>query len=105
MVTLEAGHLRAAGAPPDLPVVGMEGGTELHRAIAEDRTQFDLERAQDDAVSAAVELVEQAPEITTIVFECTNLAPYDAAIREATGRATTHLIPQVMALLRADTRP
>ncbi len=102
---LTADHLRAAGAPPDLPVVGLEGGTELHRAIAEDHAEFDVDRARRDAVSAAERLVGQVPEITTIVYECTNIAPYDAAIREATGRNTTHLIPEVMALLRADTMP
>ena len=102
---LTADHLRAAGAPPDLPVVGLEGGTELHRAITEDWAQIDLDRARRDAVAAAQQLVRQAPGITTIVYECTNIAPYDDAIRQATGRNTTHLIPEVMALLRADTRP
>ncbi len=102
---LTSDHLRAAGAPPDLPVVGLEGGTELHRAITEDLPQFDFDRARYDVVEAATRLVERAPQITTIVYECTNIAPYDVAVREATGRRTAHLIPEVVALLGAVTRP
>jgi hypothetical protein len=83
---LGAEHLEAAGAPADTPVAGLRAGDTLRRAIAGDAARIDLGRARAEVVAAAQRLVERHPEVGAIVLECTNLPPYRAAIRAATGR-------------------
>jgi hypothetical protein len=90
VVTVEArslseAHLMAAGADPATPVEGLRDGCPLQRTLIEDLPDLDVAEAARDTVEAAQRLVAQSPWVTDIVLECTNLPPYAAAVREATG--------------------
>ncbi|MBV8600619.1 MAG: aspartate/glutamate racemase family protein [Candidatus Eremiobacteraeota bacterium] len=83
--SLTTAHLAAARIDPArVAVRGLEG-TAFHRTILEDRLELDVDRARRDHVRVARELVAEHPELAALVLECTNMPPYTAAIREATG--------------------
>ncbi len=82
---LTAEHLVAAGAAPDTPVVGTEGGAELTRAILNDEPALDAAAAERDMLAAGAALVRQHRDIGAIVLECANMAPYAAGLRAALG--------------------
>ena len=50
-------------------------------------------------VAAALSLKRRAPQLRTLVLECTNLPPYAAQIEQATGLRTLSLL-QCETLLR-----
>jgi len=83
--TLTERHLVAAGVPLDTPVATTEGGEEFTRAILDDEETLDPELAEADNVAAALMLCAD-PTVRAVVLECTNMTPYAAAIRAATGR-------------------
>ena len=82
-------HLLAAGVPrerlSDVAVQGVDPGSEFVRAILGNRATMDLQRAARDVVAAAVALKARAPQLRTLVLECTNMPPYAERIRAATG--------------------
>ena len=82
-------HLLAAGVEPkrlgDVIVQGVDPAGEFARAILGNRTTMDLAQAQADVVSAAMKLKARAPDLGTVVLECTNMPPYAAAVRAVTG--------------------
>jgi hypothetical protein len=84
--TLTEAHLVAAGVAPDIPVVGVEGGREFSRVlIRAEKQDLDIALAEADVVAGGLELVSRHPDVGAIVLECTNMPPYAAALREATG--------------------
>jgi Asp/Glu/hydantoin racemase len=80
--TLSPDHLRAAGAPSDLPVVGTDEGREFTRVILGDEPELDVAAAEQDILDAGDRLIERHPEIGGVVLECTNMAPYARALSE-----------------------
>ena len=84
--TLSADHLEKAGVDPATPVIGTDVGREFTRVILGDEPELDAELARADNVAAARTLVERHPDVGAIVLECTNMVPYAADIRRATGR-------------------
>jgi hypothetical protein len=78
---LTAAHLEAAGADPATPVVGMQAGSEFRRAIAEGDATVPYEVQQREVLDAAGALMDRG-DIGAIVCECTNLAPFSAAVAE-----------------------
>lgn len=74
--TLTPAHLSAAGAPPDTPIVGTEGGKEFTRAIIEDDEALDVAAAREDLLDAGSTLVARNPEVAALVLECANMGPY-----------------------------
>jgi Asp/Glu/hydantoin racemase len=78
-------HLEAAGVPLDTPIIGTEGGAEFSRVILGNELALDRAKAERDVVEAAAALVRAHPEVGAIVLECTNMCPYAAAVRNATG--------------------
>ena len=90
VVTVEAKsltprHLECAGARPDTPVEGTEGGAELTRVLLGDQLELDVDRAREDVLAAARRLVERNRDVGAIVLECTNMPPYAADVSRATG--------------------
>lgn len=79
-------HLVAAGAPPDTPVAGTEGGREFSRVLLDDEVQLDVAAAERDMFEAGDALVRRHPEVGAIVLECTNMAPYARALAERLRR-------------------
>ena len=84
--TLTPEHLERAGADPDTPVMGTDDGAEFSRVILNDELELDVALARDDNIAAARALVSGHDDIGAIVLECTNMTPYAADIRAATGR-------------------
>jgi maleate cis-trans isomerase len=62
-----------------------EGGREFTRAILGNEMTLDVEAARADNVAAALQLQADNPDLGAIVLECTNMVPYAADIRAATG--------------------
>ena len=90
VVTVEAGsltpkHLECAGARPDTPVEGTEGGAEFTRVLLGDELELDVGRAREEVIAAARRLVERNRDIGAIVLECTNMPPYAAEVSRAVG--------------------
>jgi hypothetical protein len=83
--SLTADHLKAAGAPPDTPVVGTETGREFTRVLMGNEERLDVEAAERDLLEAGRVLVGRHPDVGALVLECTNMAPYSAALRETLG--------------------
>ncbi|MCG2593074.1 aspartate/glutamate racemase family protein [Ramlibacter sp. XY19] len=82
-------HLLAAGVPRerlgDVVVQGVDPQGEFARPILGNDTRMDLEQAGADVAAAAVELKRRAPDLRTVVLECTNMPPYAQQLAEATG--------------------
>jgi Asp/Glu/hydantoin racemase len=85
--SLTPAHLLAAGVAADTPVAGTERGREFFRVlIRAEAEDMDIELARQDVLDAGADLVRRHPEVGAIVLECTNMPPYAAALRQATGR-------------------
>ena len=83
--SLTQAHLRAAGAPPDTPIVGTDQGRAFTHGILNDQPSIDFAACRLDLLDAATQLTGQNPDIGAIVLECTNMTPYAADIRKLTG--------------------
>ena len=66
-------------------VEGVAPRSEFVRAILGNDATMDLEQAGADVVAAARALAGRAPDLRTLVLECTNMPPYADRIRAATG--------------------
>lgn len=84
--TLSPAHLMAASLPPDTPIVGTGAASHFTTYVLDDRPEIDFAQARADNVAAAERLIKENPEIGAILLECTNMVPYAADIRRATGR-------------------
>ena len=102
---LTPAHLLAAGVPThrlgDVQVQGVAPDAGFVRSILGNQPQMDLAQAQAEVVAAALALRARAPDLGTLVLECTNLPPYAPAIASATGWATCSLLddPQLLAAI------
>ncbi len=83
--TLTKAHLTAAGVPQGTPIGSTEDGQEFTRAILGNEMSLNVEKARTDNVEAAIALQSNHPDLGAIVLECTNMCPYAADIRQATG--------------------
>ena len=83
--TLTQAHLEKARVPEGTPIGTTEGGREFTRAILDNELELDVELARQDNVQAALALQKDNPDLGAIVLECTNMTPYAADIRAATG--------------------
>jgi Asp/Glu/hydantoin racemase len=106
VITIEAASLRAAhfagvGADPATPVEGISPGSALHRSLLQDLPTLDMAEAQAQVLAAAARLRARAPRIDTLVLECTNLPPYAAALRRATGLQVLDVVTLLNARMAA----
>ncbi len=85
--TLTDAHLRAAGVadPSAVPIVGTDGGREFTTGILDDHEEIDFAACREDMLDAAKDLVDRYADVGAIVLECTNMVPYAADVRKATG--------------------
>lgn len=93
--SLTPDHLSAAGCPADLPVIGTEDGREFSRVILDNEPTLDVDKARADLVEAGQRLAAAHPDLGAIVLECTNMPPYQAAIRAATGLPVFSMVDYV----------
>lgn len=81
---LTTAHLLAAGISDSVPVKGTEHGQEFTRCVLGDQPVMDQSLCQQDNVNAAIQFVNEHPDLGAIVMECTNMAPYAHAVQKAT---------------------
>jgi Asp/Glu/hydantoin racemase len=93
--TLTPAHLAKAGVPEGTPIGTTEGGVHFTQAILGDEYELDTGLAERDNIEAAVALASAHPDIGAIVLECTNMTPYAAAIRRATGLPVFSIVSTV----------
>lgn len=93
VLTISAAHLTrdyllAAGVPPDrlddVLVQGVPADGPFAGPILGNRQEMDFHAAQADVVAAALALQRRAPQLRTVVLECTNMPPYAQAVEHAT---------------------
>lgn len=78
--------LAAVFVPPDTPIFGTDPDSHFNRCILGNSQQMDMDQACGDIVDAARRMMEKdGDDIGAIVLECTNMAPYAAAVSAATG--------------------
>ena len=105
---LDSAYLAAAGVGPQqlgqVVVQGVDAQGEFAGAILGNCVDFDQQAAQAEVVAAAVALKDRAPDLRTVVLECTNMPPYADAIRQATGLRVLSLVdsPVLRAALALD---
>jgi len=75
-------HLVAAGADPETPVVGTDGGHEFTRVMLDDEERLDAAAAERDILDAGDALLAQHPETGPVLLECTNMVPYARALSD-----------------------
>jgi Asp/Glu/hydantoin racemase len=83
--TLTSDHLIAANVPLDTPIVGTENGRAFTAGILDGHQQLNIDDCRQDLLDAAQLLVDEHESLGAIVLECTNMVPYAADIRKATG--------------------
>ena len=108
VITFDSRKLDAEALAPfesgPLAVAGLERSATLYPAIAEDRDSLDPVRAEADAVAAADRLMTQAPSLSAVLLECTNISPYRPAIAAACGRPVHDLVQAIEWLAAAQAR-
>ena len=96
---LAQNHLPDTGCP--IHIEGVQTGEELHRVVANDLPDLDMDRAQSDALAATARLLKAKPGPCAIVLECTNLAPYRDAIEHSAGCPVLDIRNAIAAVLPA----
>jgi aspartate/glutamate racemase len=71
----------ADGVP--LVIKGLENKEEFTHVMLDNVLEMNVDKAKNENVEAAKELVRENPDIGAIVLECTNMPPYGKAIQEA----------------------
>jgi Asp/Glu/hydantoin racemase len=97
--SLSADHLGAVGAATDTPIEGLASDCAFRRTLLENHAELDADEASRATVAAALRLTERHPEVGAIVLECTNMPPYAAAVRAATGRPVHDITTLIAARL------
>ena len=82
---LTPAHFIAAGAPPDIPFVGVPDDGAFRRALRGLPVNDSIAARERDVIAAARELVTRHKDIGAIVLECTNFPPHRAAVARETG--------------------
>lgn len=80
-------HFENTGILQDCPIAigGMESQSEFKSAILEEKGTLDTVKIENEVVSVAQQLVQDNPDIGSILFECSDLPPYAAAVQSALG--------------------
>lgn len=94
--TLTPAHLDAAGIPHDTPIVGTGATSHFTQRILDDAAEIDFAQARSDNIKAAKRLISENPQVGAILLECTNMVPYAADIRRATGRPVFSIYTYLM---------
>lgn len=83
--TLTDKHLACANVPLDTPIGSTEEGLEFTRAILGNEEYLDVDLARQDNINSALAMQAKHSNLGALILECTNMVPYAADIRAATG--------------------
>ncbi|HVF64636.1 MAG TPA: aspartate/glutamate racemase family protein [Casimicrobiaceae bacterium] len=82
---LDGAVLRAANAPVDTPVAGLDPESYFCRTIRRGSATLDRAQMGADTIETARRLVADHHNVGAIVLECANMPPYRDAVAAATG--------------------
>ncbi len=90
-------HFAACNVADTVPlaIAGMEGQTEFREAILEERGTLDSTAIEREVTEVARKLVEENPDVRSILLECSDLPPYAHAVQAATGRPVFDFITMI----------
>ncbi len=80
LLTLATGGVEVA-----VRIADMQAKPNFNAAVNVERGTLDFAALERETVEAASELVAADPAVRALVFECTDLPPYAAAVQQATG--------------------
>jgi len=82
--TLTGRHLEIATGGANIPfaIAGMEAQPYFYDAIHAEKGELDFPRVEAEVVEVSKRLVQEHPDVKAILFECTDLPPYAAAVQE-----------------------
>jgi hypothetical protein len=85
--TLTEKHLEIATNGIDIPVAvaGLEDQPCFYDAIHAEKGTLDFDKVEQEVVQVTQGLVQENDGVRAILFECTDLPPYAAAVQEAVG--------------------
>jgi hypothetical protein len=88
---LTPAHFHAAGADPATPTAGLPPGGAFHRMI-EHAGPYDHAALEAELLETASRLQRDHANLGALLLECTNLPPFAAALRRATGLAVHDIV-------------
>ncbi len=90
-------HFAACKVDDSVPlaIAGMEEQMEFREAVLEERGTLDSAAIEREVKEVALRLVENNPDIRSILLECSDLPPYAHAIQAATGRPIFDFITMI----------
>ena len=96
-------HFSAVGVESvsRVAIAGLDGGPEWRRIHDDPRARLDLPRFEKEVLSVARTLAGDEPSLAALVLECTDLPPFAAKIRQATGLPVYDLVGLVHAAVDA----
>ena len=71
---------------------GLPRDGELFNCIRNDSPSLDAESARAEVIQCASELIDSNPEVQLFLIECTNISPFNEAIREKFGLPVIDLV-------------
>lgn len=85
--TLTPKHLEIAtnGSVVPIAVAGMEEQPHFYDAIHAEKGKLDFQAVEAEVVQVTKNLLAENEDIKAILFECTDLPPYAAAVQDAVG--------------------
>jgi aspartate/glutamate racemase len=94
---LTSRHFAACNVPEGVPlaIAGMESQTEFREAILEERGTLDSAAIELEVTEVAKRLVDENPDVSSILLECSDLPPYAHAVQAATGRPVFDFITMI----------
>lgn len=88
-------HFAAIGCPTDLPIVGIDPSSTFRQQMLANAPVIDRDAQEREVIRMAGELLDENPNVRAIVSECTNLAPYSAAVSETYGVPVLDVVTMV----------
>jgi aspartate/glutamate racemase len=78
-------HFNNTAVPLEIPIAiaGMENQPEFKSAILEEKGTLDSLKIEDEVIGVARQLLQDHPDIGSILLECSDLPPYAAAVQRA----------------------
>lgn len=94
--SLNERHFAGAGITDmDVPLVGLEHEKAFPPPYSFNGLELDVDAVKEEMARAGETMAKEHPEVGAIVLECTNMPPYAALVREASGLPVfdiTHLL-------------
>ncbi len=90
-------HLESVGITREVPctIAGIQKTGEFSRVRRDPHAELDGGKMEDEVVDVVQAMIDARPDTGAIVLECTDLPPFSAAIRGATGLPVFDIVTMV----------